>query len=267
MTNMWRKHLLEVLSYVFIQLCKRNDPFTTSGEKAHCSFNSTEACPMKIEPYLIWIANCTNCSNESLIFALIYIDKLIAKNPRFIVTSQNVKCLVLTSIVIAVKFYDDHFYKYSFYAQVGGVSCRRLKSLEMLFLKEINFELFVDNTVYSRYRKSLKKAVLNKPLYKLKLAHMTSEGAGHIQAFGSKLHPNNLSYTEREIRYSEGAKPVNMPINSKLCSHNIHHQGGNSYNKSTGTQLVNLPWRCFEKRPSYWQVLQPYTSDRAYRCI
>jgi len=254
MNDMSRKHLLEVLSYVFIQLCKRNDPFTTSGEEAHCSFNSIETCPMKIMPYLIRIANCTNCSNESLIFSLIYIDKLIAKNPRFMVTSQNVQCLVLTSIVIAVKFYDDHYYKYSFYAQVGGVSCRSLRRLEMLFLYEINFELFVDNSVYSQYRKSLKKATPNKPFSKLKMANKTSEGAGNIQAFGCRLKPNNLSYTEREIKYSEGAKPVNMPINSRPCSHNIHHRG-NSYSKSTRTQLASLPGRCFGKRLSNWQVL------------
>jgi len=255
MNDKWRQHLLWALSYVFIQLCKRNNPLTTSSERTHCIFNSMVTCPLKIKPYLIRIANCTNCSTDSFIFSLIYIDKLIAKNPKFMVTSQNVRCLILTSIVIAVKFHEDHFYKNSFYAQVGGVLCRSLKRLEILFLNEINFELFVDNSVYSQSCKSLKKAVLNKTLLKLRFAKKTSEGAGHIQAIGIKLDPNNLSYTEREIQYTEGAKPVCMPINSRLWSHNIHHQGGNSCNKITRPQLINLPVRCFGKKISNWQVL------------
>jgi len=192
----WRKRLLEALSHVFIRLCKRNDPASNSGKRSHCGFSSIQTFPMKIKPYLNWIANCTKCSNESLIFSLIYIDNLIAKNPRFMVTSQNVQCVALTSIVIAVKFHDDHIYKNSFYAKIGGVSSTDLMLLEMLFLHEIEFKLFVEKSLYRKYHRSLKKVVLGKPLSKLKLTKNTSEGAVHIQTFGSEVVSNYLSYTE-----------------------------------------------------------------------
>jgi len=252
MNGKWRKRLLEALSYVFIQLCKRNDRVSQSGERSHCGFNIIGIFPMKIKTYLIRIADYTNCSNESLIFSLIFIDKLIAKNPKFMVTSQNVDYLVLTSIVIAVKFYDDQFYKNSFYAQVGGVSCKSLMRLEMLFLQEIEFELFVEKSLYTKYCQSLKRAVLNKPS-KPKLVTKNSQAAGHIKTCGSKLASNNLSYTEIESRYSQCAKPVNMPFSPRPRSCNIHHQKEKSEKKSARYQ-PNLTGHCYGMKLSNWQV-------------
>jgi len=256
MNGKWRKRLLKALSYVYNQLCKRNEPVSQSGERSLCGFNSIGPFPMKIENYLIRIANYTNCSNDSLIFSLIYIDKLIAKNPRFMVTSQNVHHLVLTSIVIAVKFHDDHFYQNSFYAQVGGVSCRSLMRLEMLFVQEIEFELFVEKSLYSKYCGSLKRAVLNKPLSIRKLATKSSEAAGHIQSSVSKLVSNNLSYTEIESEYSRSVKLGNMPVSSRPSSRNIHQRKEDSHKKSTKYQpkLVNHTGHCFRRKLSNWQV-------------
>jgi len=256
MNRKWRRRLLEALSYVFIQLCKRNDPVRQNGERSLCGFNSIGAFPMEIKDYLIRIANYTNCSNESLIFSLIYIDKLIAKNPRFMVTSQNVHRLVLTSIVIAVKFYDDHFYTNSFYAQVGGVSSRSLMRLEMLFIHEIEFELSVEKSLYSKYFRSLKRAVLNKPSTRLKLATKSSEAAGHSASSVSKLVSNNISYVERESEYSQNTKPVSMPVSSRPHSRNFQHREEDSYKKSTRYQIkyVYLPGHCFGMKLSNWQV-------------
>jgi len=246
----WRNRLLEALSYVFIQLCKRNDPVSHRSERSLCGFNSIVTFPMNINTYLLRIANYTNCSNESLIFSLIYIDKLIAKNPRFMVTSQNVHHLVLTSIVIALKFYDDHFYRNSFYAQVGGISCRSLMRLEMLFMHELEFELFVEKSLYSKYCNSLKRAVLNKPLSKLKWATKSSEAAGRMES------SNNLSYTDRESEYSLSAKRVNMPVSSRPLHRNIKHRVEDSNKKSARYQpkLVNLPGHCFGMKLSTWEV-------------
>jgi len=246
MNAKWRKRLLEALSFVFIKLCERNDPVSHSAARSVCGFNSIGSFPMKIKTYLFRIANYTNCSNESLIFSLIYIDKLIAKNPRFMVTSQNVHLLALTSIVIAVKYYDDQFYKNSFYAEVGGVSCRTLMRLEMLFINEMEFELFVEKSLYSKYRKSLKRAVLNKPLSRLKLATKSSEVASHIESHVSKLVSNNISHAERESEYSQNAKPANMSVSSWPRSRNFQHREEDSHKKSTRykTKLVYLPGQC-----------------------
>jgi len=252
MNSKWRKRLLEALSFVFIKLCKRNDPVIHGGERSLCSFNSIETFPMKINTYLIRIANYTNCSNESLIFSLIYIDKLIAKNQKFMVTSQNVHLLVLTSIVIAVKFYDDQLYKNSFYAEVGGVSCRSLMRLEMLFTLEIEFELSVEKSLYSKYCKSLKRAVVNKSLSRRKLATESPEAASHIESHVSKFVLN----AERESECSENAKPVNMPVSSRPCSRNFQHREEDSHKQSTRykTKLVYLPGHCFGMKLSNWQV-------------
>jgi len=128
--------------------------------------------------------------------------------------------------------------------------------LEILFLHEMEFELFVETSLYSKYRKNLKRAVINKPLSKLKLATKSSEGVGHIQPFRSKLVSNNLPFKEREIRYCQSANPVNMRVTSRPRGRNNHHQREKRRNKSARSQpkLDNLPGHCFGMKLSNWEV-------------
>jgi len=72
---------------------------------------------------------------------------------------------------------------------VGGVSCKEMKSLEMIFLHEIKFELFVSKKLYGRYlmffNNSLKRA--SKP----KSRGDPTRGTLPVQAFSSKLITRN----------------------------------------------------------------------------
>ena len=56
--------------------------------------------------------------------------------------------MFLTSILIAIKYLDDIYYKNEYYAKVGGVSKDELNLLEIVFLDMIEFELYVPSSVY-----------------------------------------------------------------------------------------------------------------------
>jgi hypothetical protein len=58
---------------------------------------------------------------------------------------------LLASILIAIKWHDDEYYKNEYYAKVGGISVADINLLEMEFLNLIGFKLFVDAYVFTNY--------------------------------------------------------------------------------------------------------------------
>jgi Cyclin len=94
------------------------------------------------------------CSNESFIFALIYIDRLIQRS-NFLLTELNVHRVVITAVLLAAKFFDDAYYNNAYYAKVGGVMVSEMNGLEVDFLFRINFSLHVTPEVYDKYRAEL----------------------------------------------------------------------------------------------------------------
>ena len=69
--------------------------------------------------YLERIKKYARCSDSCFVVALIYIDRLI-ETQNVVLTSLNVHRLVITSLMLAAKFFDDLFYNNAFYAKLGG---------------------------------------------------------------------------------------------------------------------------------------------------
>lgn len=95
-----------------------------------------------------------SCSNECFILALIYIDRLIQRS-NFLLTELNVHRVVITSVLLAAKFFDDAYYNNAYYAKVGGVLVSEMNGLEVDFLFRINFSLHVTPDVFEKYRAEL----------------------------------------------------------------------------------------------------------------
>eukprot|EP00300_Choanocystis_sp_HF-7_P010332 c16896_g1_i2.p1 GENE.c16896_g1_i2~~c16896_g1_i2.p1 ORF type:complete len:137 (+),score=30.39 c16896_g1_i2:53-412(+) len=108
-----------------------------------------------------WSGDCrickyVNCSNECFVLALIYMDRVIQRNTGFFISSLNIHRFLITSIMLAAKFFDDTYYNNAFYARVGGIPTAELNTLEVEFLFMINFSLHVETDEYERYRSELK---------------------------------------------------------------------------------------------------------------
>jgi hypothetical protein len=73
----------------------------------------------------------------------------------FVLTELNVHRVVITSVVLAAKFFDDHYFNNAYYAKVGGVPCSEMNELEVEFLLMINFSLHVCTETYVRYYNEL----------------------------------------------------------------------------------------------------------------
>lgn len=142
--------IVPVLACVLNQLCLRNDRLPMS-QKGLSKFHALRPPAISIKDYLQRVAKYAACSGECFVLALVYIDRIIQSNPSFVVNSLNIHRLLITSIMLAAKFFDDQYFNNAYYSKVGGVPCNEINSLEVEFLFMCNFTLFVTTDTYSQY--------------------------------------------------------------------------------------------------------------------
>lgn len=150
-----RNKLVNILATLLTRLCERNDHFTVQSPITR--FHALQPPQITITTYLLRIARYTNCSEECFVLALIYIDRLINKNGNFQVLYLNVHRLIIISIMVSAKYFDDQYYNNAYFATVGGVSCKEIGLLEIEFLFMLNFNLYVETGLFELYSRRLIK--------------------------------------------------------------------------------------------------------------
>lgn len=154
------KAIVPVLACVLNQLCARNDQLTLDP-KYVSKFHALRPPGITIRDYLERIAKYSACSGECFVLALVYIDRIIQSNPNFVVNSLNIHRLLITSVMISAKFFDDQYFNNAYYAKVGGVPCKEMNSLEVEFLFLTNFSLFVTYDTYKQYHTELRNHAMH----------------------------------------------------------------------------------------------------------
>eukprot|EP00164_Ancoracysta_twista_P007516 GFYU01010676.1.p1 GENE.GFYU01010676.1~~GFYU01010676.1.p1 ORF type:complete len:178 (-),score=28.89 GFYU01010676.1:209-742(-) len=147
------RRVVPVLSCVLNQLTLRNDKHGFDPGKVTI-FHALKPPAISIRSYLERIFKYASCSPECFVLALVYVDRIIQRN-QMLITSLNVHRLIITSIMVAAKFFDDNYYNNAYYARVGGVPTTELNSLELEFLFLINFSLHVPSDIFQKYREEL----------------------------------------------------------------------------------------------------------------
>jgi hypothetical protein len=90
-------------------------------QKGVSKFHALRPPAISIRDYLHRVLKYAACSGECFVLALVYIDRLIQSNPTFVVNSLNIHRLLITSVMLAAKFFDDQYFNNAYYAKVGGV--------------------------------------------------------------------------------------------------------------------------------------------------
>eukprot|EP00759_Apiculatamorpha_spiralis_P034065 PhF_6_TR35129/c0_g1_i1/m.51211 len=107
--------------------------------------------------YITRMCKYLRCSPECLLMAVAYIDRLM-HNPRYtncLITPTSVHRLFFISVLAALKFHDDSCFGMTYYAGVCGVSVQHLCSLELSFLKLVDYRLTVHLKEYCTVLKVL----------------------------------------------------------------------------------------------------------------
>ena len=121
-------------------LKKQSSMIYSKGKKANIS----------ILQYLNRIYKYLHPEDSTKTISLILIDRLCSiKN--IILTENNIHKIIISSLLISIKYNEDHIYSYDYYALIFGTSKKILGKLEMEFLNDVNYNIFVNQEVYEKY--------------------------------------------------------------------------------------------------------------------
>ena len=140
--------LINLIARIYTENSQLGDTVSLNNEY---TFQSSCIPNITILNYLHKLVTKFKCSKECIIISFVYIDKLLKYNQTFVITSLNIHRIILISIIISLKIHDDFHYTNAIYASMGGISNSECNKLEILFLKLINWDLFVPHTIYYKY--------------------------------------------------------------------------------------------------------------------
>ena len=141
---------LITMADLLTDICEESSKDKDTNNKLIKPFLSKKIPSISIEKYLVRLVSHSKMEISTLILILIYIDK-ICKNNKFRLNFFNIHKFIVTSMLVSIKYNEDDFFSNSFYAKVGGVSITELNYLEYEFLSLIDFDLYVDDDLYSKY--------------------------------------------------------------------------------------------------------------------
>jgi len=136
------------LTRILAQLVMEGDQTRT---KCRSAFHKERAPHMSLEDYLLRIRDYFECSEECYVLCLVYVDKMMKLHPDFILNSLCIHRLLLTCMVVAVKFQDDVYHANTYYAKVGGVGTASLNAMEADLVLRLDFRLAVSAEEYQQY--------------------------------------------------------------------------------------------------------------------
>lgn len=244
-----RNKLVEVLSDVLTRLCERNDRFMMNNT-AVTRFQALRAPQIAIKAYLKRIVKYSNCSEECFVLALIYIDRLIKVNEKFMLNSLNVHRLMITSVMLGAKYFDDQYYNNAHFGKVGGVSCKEINLLEIEFVFMINFNLYVETDLYETYSKRLESHA--QPIIsdcQLQENHIAETKATFPATLRAAKAPKTL--IEPFEKPSMNSCTV-RPSHSAALSINSHH----AIRTRSWVSQTCIPRRCTPLSPKFLKTLR-----------
>ncbi|KAG6579857.1 uncharacterized protein IUM83_09969 [Phytophthora cinnamomi] len=184
-------------------------------------FEAFRAPGISVRDYLARIHKYASCSPECFVLALVYMDRL-HQMQGFVLTELNVHRVVITSVVLAAKFFDDHYFNNAYYAKVGGVPCPEMNELEVEYLLLINFSLHVNSETYARYYNELANHYMYTRVRSASLPHSPYYQLRHFVA-PDPQHEGQLVYVTESYPkvppQQEHRRSHPLPLH-----HQSHHQ-------------------------------------------
>ena len=143
---------------------------------------------LSLNKFLIRIIKYTECENNTLIVAFLYILKLIQKE-KFVLEINNVYRLLLGAAVLVKKVLEDVKLDNSYYCGIGGLTNNELNSIEYSLFVRIDYNVNLKkedvNKIYEQIYKTLPKSRLNEIYKKININN-------NINNLNVKFEDNNI---------------------------------------------------------------------------
>lgn len=99
--------LINLLSSILQRVAESNELNTSLGAQKLSIFNGLIRPNISIKNYLERIFRYANCSPSCYVVAYVYLDRFVKKQPHLPISSFNVHRLLVTSVLVSIKFMDD----------------------------------------------------------------------------------------------------------------------------------------------------------------
>ena len=103
--------------------------------------------------YFYFWAKKLQFNENMLILTLMNIDKLLSK--EFILTENNVKNVLFTSMVLTQKYYEDENFNDKDYSKIIGINTNELIKMQIEFLSLVDFSLHITDEKFAKYKYNL----------------------------------------------------------------------------------------------------------------
>lgn len=101
---------------------------------------------------MMYFAAHTHISSEAILMAAINVVRVSQWNPNLPIDQYTIHRLLITSLVLSAKFYDDQYNDNLEYAVVCGIELSLLNRMEVLFFFTLaKCNVFVDHNIYNNY--------------------------------------------------------------------------------------------------------------------
>mmetsp|Transcript_17007 Transcript_17007/g.16695 ORF Transcript_17007/g.16695 Transcript_17007/m.16695 type:complete len:141 (+) Transcript_17007:136-558(+) len=105
-------------------------------------FDSQEIPPISIQDYLLRIMSYSKATSRSMVMCLCHIDSLSNdQDCPIIPTRYNIHRLLVVSMMVSCKFYEDFYIDNESWATIAGMTLEEINRLERKFLTYIDFNI------------------------------------------------------------------------------------------------------------------------------
>ena len=151
----------KTLSLILEQNKKLNDYNQIVMLQSKMVFSAHSIPKISLLDYLTRIQTYSSIEAPTLICSLIYIDR-ICDIAGITLTYYNIHRILFAAVLTSIKYNEDVFYDNNYYAQVAGVRTKELKMIEYNFLELIEFNLFIFEDEYLKYKNYLESCIDSK---------------------------------------------------------------------------------------------------------
>ena len=150
--------LIKSISKTLVSILENNKKKSNYKEivkkQGKMAFSANLIPGISIEDYLLRIQTYANVEKSTLIISLIFIDKL-CHTADVTLTHYNIHRILFTALLLSIKYNEDSFFDNQYYSEIAGVKIKELKLLEFTFVSLVDFNLFVSDELYEKYRNYL----------------------------------------------------------------------------------------------------------------
>lgn len=150
-----------------------------------------------------------------LILSMMNLDKLMLSNQNFTINRFNCYKLFFLSLLATNKLYDDYVIPKSILCKVALIDSSELISLESEFLQKVNYNLFIEEAEFNKY-----KLKLNNLHDKIKIEIEKKKEEEEIKNKQNKFIKDDLQIFKRKcsyLNYINNAYNADISNNNNIC--------------------------------------------------